>query len=362
MMSKKLKICYVGWGDSIHLQRWASFFVDGGHDVYLITNRASNMPGIKEIEVSDQKQLLPRFLIVRNIIRGIKPDILHLHTLLYPAYLGVFSGFCPMIVTPWNGDIVWKAQWSLIRKIAVLRGLRNADLITVDSEELKQKTLHYGKYENKIHFVSFGVDTKLFRPNGGSGNLRKELNIDENAPIVFSGRSLEKIYNIEIILSAVPLVLREIPDAVFVFCWHSDSMKDELLAAAVAMGIFDNVRFAGKVKEHKDLINYYAQAEAFISVPSCDTIPVSLLEAMACGTAPIISDLPSPKECITDGKNGCVVPVRDVNATAKAIVRVLKNNKIRNAFARFNLEFVKKKYDWVANMKKMENLYHRCRK
>ena len=369
------------------MQRWMQWFTNNGHEVFLITDRLSNMPGITEYDISLKDNysgprlkryvrfefnvyylrllsrilkidLVNQILKIRKIIGRIKPDVLHLHTLIYPSYLGVFTDSHPLVITLWNGDIVWKSHWSFIRKYAVKSGLAKADLITVDSDELKVKTLQYGKYENKLEYISFGVDTNLFHPEAKSMELMKRLRIAPNAPVVYSSRSLEEIYNIDIIIRAIPAVLRVAPKTTFLFTWHSTSRKKYLMELAKDLSVMANVRFLGKIN-HDELPGYYAGADVFITIPSGDTISISLLEAMACGAAPVVSDLLSVKECIKDGINGYVVPVRDVESTSAAIIRLLTDENLRRSFAQRNREWVIQNADWDKNMKKAEELYYK---
>ncbi|MFQ5786771.1 MAG: glycosyltransferase family 4 protein [Thermodesulfobacteriota bacterium] len=384
-MKPKLKLCFIGWGSSIHMQRWMQWFMKSGHEVYLITNHPSKMDGITEYDISDGEEysgsglrkhsslwfnvyllkplfrkikvdVLRRIINVRKFIREIQPDVVHLHTLLYPSYLGVFSGFHPLVVTPWNGDIVWKSQWSRIRKYAIRQGLAKADFITVDSDELRLKILRYGKYENKIEFISFGVDTKLFCPGARSPELRKQLKIEPDVPVILSNRSFEDLYNIDVIIKSIHLVLGVLPKATL-FAWHSASRKDYLMKLAESMGVMNNVRFVGKVR-HDELPEYYTESDIFVTIPSGDTISISLLEAMACGVVPVVSDLPSSNECISDGVNGHVVPVRDVEATAQAILKLLGNRELRKSIVQRNREWMINNADWDTNMKKVEELYY----
>lgn len=318
-----------------------------------------NSYGLRSLLKKMRIDVLKQMLEIRKLIsQHIKPDVVHLHTLLYPAYLGVFSKARPLVVTIWNGDITWKQDWSLFRKFAVKKGLATADLITVDSDELREKTLWYGDYSGKTAFISFGVDTKRFHPGAKPSDIRQKLNIEADAPLALSNRSLEDIYNIDVIIKAIPTVLAAFPKTIFLFAWHSASRKAFLMELTERLGVMDNVRFIGRIK-HEELPPYYAEADIFISVPGGDTIPISLLEAMACGAAPIVSDLPSLRECITDGVNGCIVPLRDAEATAQAVIKLLTDHRLREAFVKRNCEWVVQHMDWDANMRKVEELYYR---
>jgi len=47
MVKEKLKICYIGDAQSIHLQRWARWFAERGYEVHLITDRPHEIKGVK---------------------------------------------------------------------------------------------------------------------------------------------------------------------------------------------------------------------------------------------------------------------------------------------------------------------------
>jgi len=78
---------------------------------------------------------------------------------------------------------------------------------------------------------------------------------------------------------------------------------------------------------------------------------------MACGAAPVVSDLPSLREWITDGENGLLVPVGDPEALAAAIVRLLQQPRLREQFRRRNQEIIHSRADHQVEMQKMEQLY-----
>ncbi|MFC1678617.1 glycosyltransferase family 4 protein [Elusimicrobiota bacterium] len=384
---KTLRICFVGWGDSIHMHRWMQPFVEKDYDVHLITNRPSEIKGVVQHELAKADappasrikriltlrantrlvrsisrtlgiDMLRRALVIRGMIRAIEPDIVHLHTLMYPSFLAVLSGFHPMVITPWNGDIVWHTDWSLVRKLAVKKGLAAADLITVVSNEMRDRCLEYGDYAGKIQHISFlGVDTSRFRPALDSAGLRQQLKVPAGAPVIFSSRNLEELYNIDIILRAIPHVVKRFPSATFLFAWHSAGKKDELLELAGELSVLDSVRFVGKIP-YGELPKYYSASDVYVSVPSGDIYGMSIIEAMACESALVVSDLPSVKEVITHGVNGSVVPVRDEAKTAEAIVSLLADDRLRKSFGEKNRRWVQNNAEYTGNIRKLERSYH----
>ena len=347
--------------------------------MHLITNRPGKIPGVTEYDLRrplDTRRRMARYrdlnfnitaarylravCDVRRLVRRLNPDVLHLHTLYYPAYLGIYTRFHPMVVTPWDGDVVvhqsTRSRW---HKWLVKIALQMADLITVDSEELRDACLSYGRLKgyDKLHVVQWGVDLETFEPMDGA-TLRSQLGLPPNAPVVLSTRHLASPYNVDVIIKTVPFVLREFPSAQFIFLYLSGALLREYKELTDMLGVSESVHFLGSVAEYADLAEYYGLADVYVSVSSWDTTSVSLLEAMACGAPPIVGDLPSLREWVTDGYNGLAVPLRDVQATAGAIVRMLADENLRKRFAQFNLELVRLRADHEKEMSRMEQLYY----
>ncbi|MFH1776622.1 MAG: glycosyltransferase family 4 protein [Candidatus Omnitrophota bacterium] len=374
-----MKICYIGWGHSIHLQRWIQWFAQFGHDVYLITDHPVPITGVTVHDISWKTDTRPRYirywrlgvnirfirilktiLKIRRLVKQISPDILHLHTLLYPAYLGVCTKFHPLVITPWNGDMLWSRKKSLGHNLLVQYALRVADLITHNSRQMKEKCIRRGVREKRLEMVQCpGVDLQRFYPQEKKEELKKRLALG-GSPVVLSMRSISAEYNIEIVVKAIPDVLKKIPGTKFVFIWYfADGREIEKIKRLFEqLKIEPAVRFLGRIDD-KDLPEYLNIADVFISVSSCDSAPMSLLEAMACGVAPITAELDPVNELVKDGWNGFIVPQRDPEATAAAMIKLLADEKTRKIFAQRNLEWVRENAGYDKNMKRVEELYLR---
>ena len=118
-----------------------------------------------------------------------------------------------------------------------------------------------------------------------------------------------------------------------------------------------SVRWLSEITSREAVADLNRLADIAVSVPSSDGTPVSVLEAMACGAAPVVSDLPSLREWITDGENGLLVPVGDPEALAAAIVRLLQQPHLREQFRQRNQEIIHSRADHQVEMQKMEQLY-----
>lgn len=376
-----MRICYIGWAQYIHLQRFANWFASHGHEVHVITNFPVDLENVKMYNIRTpeewdssffRRNALVKFIYkvsqLKSYLREIKPDILHSQSLYYPAFLGAFVGFQPYVVTVWNGDILFNRVGDVVphslykKKIQQLINhfaLSRAQIVTGVSETLIREVRNRGVSPQKTKLIHWGVDPCFFHPVSNKGFLKQKLKIgDEKIPIILCTRNLDSLYNIETILEVIPQIKSSFPKARFVFLWNADNNKLGSYKQLVKrLGVDSSVQWVGPVS-YAQIHEYYQAADIFVSVASYDSGPISMVEAMACGAAPVMSRLPSIMEWVEDGVNGFLVKPRDRSGLATAIVELLKDGTLRNQFAQRNEELIREKANHDFYMRKMEAIYY----
>jgi glycosyltransferase involved in cell wall biosynthesis len=173
--------------------------------------------------------------------------------------------------------------------------------------------------------------------------------------VVLSTRSLDTpLYNVDTIIRAMAVVRVRIPSARLVIAGDG-RLRQELETLAKALHV--DATFLGFVSQ-EELHRALLDAQVFVSVPSSDATSVALLQAMAAGSFPIVSNLPSQQELV-DQQQGLKVRPRDTEALAGAIASALEDpDRRRNAIER-NRRFVEDYGLLEANMERMENWYYR---
>jgi glycosyltransferase involved in cell wall biosynthesis len=261
-----------------------------------------------------------------------------------------------LVLTAWGTDIYSKLKESRKNRIFTKYALRRADLVTGDSKNIMDECITLGASPTICHVIINGVDSAVFYPREDCEDLIEKLKLKDRR-IIISNRHFSPPYNIDIIIRAIPLVLERYADAVFILKNAYGYQEPELRKLAEELGVSSAVRFVGAV-DYPDMAKYLSISELFLSVPSWDSSSVSMLEAMACGAVPIVSDLPAAREWIREGYNGYLVPTKDHVALAEKITGLLHDRKRRENFRQRNFELVTKA-DQNANMEKMEKLYLR---
>jgi glycosyltransferase involved in cell wall biosynthesis len=357
-----MKICYIADGSSIHTQRRVGYFAEAGCEVSLITDYPAD---IKGVEIHYIKPVVERKPLIRHpiqiarvikLVRSIRPDILHAHYVAEDGWYGALVGYHPFVLSAWGSDIYDVPTFSPFHRYITSFALKMADLITVNSVDLRSRAIALGALPERVELHNWGIDLDSFDP-GVESDVRHSMGIGEGAPVVLSMRGFKPFYNIDIVVEAIPLVLAEIPETRFIIIGEGHT-EAELKGRVEALGIQDAVHFVGRIPS-QDVPRYLVASDVSLSVPSHDGTAATLLESMACGVPLVVSDVPSNREWIEDGYNGLIVPVRDRDSLARAVVRLLKSPDERGAFRLRNLGTVREKADRKVRMARMMELYQK---
>jgi glycosyltransferase involved in cell wall biosynthesis len=362
IVTKRMKILFLSDAQSHHTQRWVDYFVDIGHTCFLVSLEKGSQTKAEEFFI--HSKIPPSFLKyplsvrkVKKIAEKIKPDLTNAHFVPNYGLMGALLGQRPLVVSTWGSDILISPQKSFLHKLRVKYVLNKADLITTDAKVLTQAILDLGIKETKVIESPMGVDESLI-----SDYEKKQL--DSSYPqkkkkiVILSNRRLEPIYDLITLLKAVPLVIREAKKMVKFVIGGEGSEKNRLMQLTRDLKVEEYVEFKGELSR-EDLINCYKASDIYISTSLSDSTSVSLLEAMALGSLPIVTDIPGNGEWIENKKNGFLFPISDQHALARQIVYTINEFTDWIGFRERNLSLIKQKAIWEDNMEAVEKEFLR---
>jgi glycosyltransferase involved in cell wall biosynthesis len=289
-----------------------------------------------------------------RVVRSLAPDVLHSHYVVEHGFFAATVGYHPHVVTAWGSDVLVDAQTSPVARVIARYTLARADLITSNNAYMAEKVRELGAPPERVVTIPLGVDGFFLEEPGASVNVRPG---GSDSPVVISVRSLESLYNVDVILRAMALVRQRSAEARLVVAGDG-RLRGRLEGLAQGLGLASAVSFVGHLGR-RELRDALASAQVCVSVPRSDATAVSTLEAMAVGCFPIVSDLPSQVELVEDGVNGFRAPVGDDAALAERIVEALANPELRRRAVDLNRELVRTRALWEDNMAEMESWYYR---
>jgi glycosyltransferase involved in cell wall biosynthesis len=366
---QRLRLCFVGDPVSIHVKRWIGYFLERGHEIHVISSRSpsvASLPGavmhqFKTTNLGRPARVVSRILFTRRLVREIAPHILHVHYVSAGGWSGALAGWRPLVISGWGSDIHTYPRRSQITRWLTSFALRRVDLATCQSAYLRDEMIRLGAPPDQTHVIMFGVDMTVFRTGVDHSRWRTDLELSGEA-VVFSPRPFGPIYNIDTLVRAIPLVLAQLPSAMFVLLdfMPPDRFPDykrQIEDLLHELGLRDVVRVIGGVSP-EEMAALYNVADIVVSVPSGDDFAATYQEAMACGTPFVASDLPAYQDWITHEYNGLLVEPRDERGLAEAIVRLLRQDELRRAFRQRNLKLARDKLDLNMWMRRVEDLYY----
>jgi glycosyltransferase involved in cell wall biosynthesis len=281
---------------------------------------------------------------IRALNRDLRPDVVHAHWMCGYAAYAALAGASPLVAMAWGSDVL---RANRIRTFASRVAIRRAGVSMADSRALLDRLVELGARPESTVLVNWGVDLDAFAPaNGTRRPVRERLGLGPG-PVVLSPRSLTPVYNPDVILAAFDLLAGALPNAQLVLKHMGDGTP--------AIAARERVHVVGHVP-YERMAWYYQAADVCVSIPSSDSSPRSVWEAMACGCPVVISDLPWVRELITPERDALVVPV-EAQAVSTAIRRVLEDPGLADSLSRRGRLLAETHRDRRAEMDRLADVY-----
>ena len=348
-----MRICYLGDASSPHVIKFVEYFAKAGNEIYVISLRNAEYKNATVYQIPrrtpfEDADYLLSFFWLRRVIKSINPDILHAHYLTSFGLLGALVRYHPFIVAAWGTDLLITPKRGFIYKWLLKFTLKKADLIFADASFMKKELLRYGAVTEKILICPFGVNMEIFNDKDREFKERGEYGI-------LSMRTLIKNSNIDVIIKSMK-ILKDNGFNVVLNITNRGPEEENLKRMTQELRLNDYINFLGFL-ERESIYKYFKSSDVYVSITSSDGASVTLLEAMASGIFPIVSDIPANREWIKDGANGFLVPLNDPSILADRIILALREQELRSKAAKINRALIVKKGELRKTMEFVWNQY-----
>ncbi len=248
-------------------------------------------------------------------------------------------------------------------RIAIEQKIINtADAIVVLCETTRIQILHHYMADfEKLHVIYPGVDTDIFNTKKTAAD--KKVKFEENALLTMS--RIVPAKGLDRLIDAVSLLRNKIN--FHLYMGGGTISQDQSAEEKVAeQQIFDLVKkyrlqkyvtFLGQIPHGDQLPAYYRAADIFILPARYEPFGLTTLEAMACGTAPLVSNVAGSREVIIDGLNGFIIDSHDRKKLAEQIFKLLKDPKLLKKVSENAAFTIKEHYSWDKIVNKFIALY-----
>ncbi|HVS96516.1 MAG TPA: glycosyltransferase family 4 protein [Puia sp.] len=293
---------------------------------------------------------------VKRLLETERIDIVHAHgtragsNVLWAARsLGI-----PVIYSV-HGWSFHRDQHPLVRRLRIMgeQWLTKRSTLNISVSASNQQT---GKdvipsFESVV--VNNGIDAKRFDPNGRYKDLRAELGIAaDKVLVVFIARFTAHKQPLTLI-DAFSKALEEVDGAHLLMVGDGDE-KEAGEQLVQRLGLGHHVRLEGFRQDVPDVLS---AADVFVLPSLWEGLPIGLLEAMAMRKAVIGTRVDGTREVLQDGVNGLMVEPGDAGALSAAIVRLVKDKRLRESLACKAEETVRNRFNAAAMTREIENIY-----
>lgn len=349
-----MRIAFLGDGSLGHVRRLAGYFHDKGNDVLLIS--FEDVTGCP-FPARRIRKLLPTKLAgyaaalgaVKKELGSFGPDIVNAIYAGGYGFIGAQSGFRPLVVSAIGSDMLVDYPSSFVHRLQIEYALRRAALVTTDAESLSCAVVRAGVEPSRIVEIYFGIDPSVFNREGrterGDGPLR-----------IVSTRNLHPVYRLETLIAAFAGLSGK-TDARLVICGDGPE-RGALESKAREAGVSDTITFAGRL-DPDGIADELKKADIYVSTSRSDSTSVSLLEAMACGSVPVVTDLDANREWIRNGVSGLLFRTGDETGLAAAMLTIHEDPVMAASMREEAAVAVEKRGLWLSNMERAEIEFRR---
>jgi glycosyltransferase involved in cell wall biosynthesis len=305
-----------------------------------------------------------------KIISKIDADVIHLHGYMsFQTDFGALIGFLrkiPVVLTPHGSllgyDYLYNSSMSKlpyhfhdIMSLKLPTKISQKIIATSNAEFRDCKK--FGIPENKIKLIPLS-----FNPPDISKSTKKSI---KKIRLLFVGR-IVPLKNLDILLEAVKIVKKEIPEIEFTIVGdevsgrlHGDAgYRQKLVSLIDTLEIKENIKFVGW-KTGGELWNLYQNSDLFLFASTYENFGLPLLEAASFGLPLVSIDVGVAKNLIDANKGGNLILKLDANEYAKNIITLLKNDLIYEENSKFILH-ASNNFLIKSITKKYEDIYLEC--
>lgn len=206
----------------------------------------------------------------------------------------------------------------------------------------------------KLTTLRNGIDLPAFRAEvAASEGVREELGIADDAVVAATVAVLRPQKGVEIMLRALPALLAERSELVYLVIGGGPD-AERLRGLAAEIGVEDHVRFPGS---RTDVARLLGACDLLVHPTLEDALPTSLMEAMAAGLPIVAGAVGGVPEMVEEGRNGRLVPPGDVAALTAAVRELLADADLRAAMGREGERLVAERFDLDTQARRLRDLY-----
>ena len=241
--------------------------------------------------------------------------------------------------------------------------LKQANYVVSTSPQEEEMLRSLVSQEGRIEIIPCGTDLNNFYALPRT-EARQKLGLTPTDEVVVYVGRFDPRKGIETLVRACGLIRENTPNLKLVIVGGSDSEKSDgqerqrIEQLVQELGLAEQTIFAGRVG-HDRLPLYYTAADVCVIPSHYEPFGLVAIEAMACGTPVVASDVGGLKFTVVPEETGLLVPPKDEAGFASAIQRILSDEVWARKLRKRASERVQQNFSWAGVAAQLSNLYRR---
>ena len=327
---------------------WAEFDRAESTDRFRIRRRFRPLPSWRYSQLP--KMALPFFPAAAHAATG-KFDCLHCGDLFPQALIGVTLRKLlrlPLLVFC-HGDEISQTDRRRLQPRVRDYVYRNADAVVAANQFAKDRLLQIGIPEERIHKITPGVNSELFRPGPKAEHLIRQFGLQGSKVIMTAARLVPRKGH-KVVLEALPQVLSRVPNLKYLIVGEGPELAN-LQNLTRQLQLHDVVVFVGNVP-HDQIPNFYNLCDVMIMVNrleaggDVESFGMVFTEANAMGKAVIGGRSGGTSESVVEAKTGFLVEPDSPEDVARRLLCLLQNDELRDRIGAAGRARALAEFDW----------------
>jgi glycosyltransferase involved in cell wall biosynthesis len=287
---------------------------------------------------------------LHTLLADVQPALVHVNDLWWvPHTVRAVEGLSPRI--PIIAHVRQETQPRKVRQYALDR----VEYVVAVSHQVEQGVLTGGVASHRVRMHYSGVDCSAMATSGDNHDVRAQHGVPRQALLIGTIANLLPLKGYEVMLDALPAVLAAMPTVHYLIIGSGEAeYSTRLKAMTVERGIAERVHFAGF---QESVASYLSALDLYVHPSLKEAFGLAVVEAMAMGKAVVATTTGGLPEVVAQGETGLLVPPRDAESLAAAVVSLLEDKIRREQMGRSGKSRAQERFSLDASVRHMEELY-----
>jgi len=287
-----------------------------------------------------------------EVIKREQLDILHVHYAIPHAVCAILAkqmaGTNVKIVTTLHGTDITVLGYDETLAEAIKFGIEKSDSVTAVSHALKLQTNEVVAADKEINVIHNFIDERIYK-KVDANHLKEAYGIKNDEKVIIHVSNFRKVKRVSDVVASFAKIAAVIPTKLLLVGDGPEMTK--LCKLVKKLGVEDKVLFLGRQDHLEEL---YSISDLMLLLSEKESFGLVALEAMACGVPCIGTNIGGIPEVISDGYNGFVCKLGDLDEISKKAISLLQNESLLQEFSfqasqtpidRFQSNLIVEKYE-----------------